>query len=72
MTEQDIKTLARLVAAELYELQNKTGILINQNEAFRRYGRTQVENLVRNGRIDPRTEGNRKLYNRKQLDRLLL
>lgn len=73
MTEQDIKTIARLLAVALeLELQNKTGILISQNEAFRRYGRSQVENLVRWGRIAPRTEGNRKLYNRKQLDKLLL
>lgn len=67
----DLKILGRIIAHELYDLQKNGKVLISQNEAFRLYGRTKIEHLVRIGRLEGKKEGNRITYNRKRIENLL-
>jgi hypothetical protein len=68
MTPQDIKTLARMIASELFDLQTNAKVLISKNEAYRLYGRSKVDRLIKIGRVQPRKEGNRVIINRKQIE----
>jgi hypothetical protein len=66
----ELPNFARMVAYELHKLQTESKELISQNEAYRRYGRAQIEKWRKQGRITPRQEGNRIYYKTKQLQRL--
>jgi hypothetical protein len=69
MTPQDIKTLARMIASELFDLQTNAKVLISQNEAYRLFGRTKVESLK--PRLKVQKNGKRIVYNRKQIESLV-
>jgi hypothetical protein len=67
----DIKLLAKLVAREIIEQQASKKIYITQNEAFRRYGRKNIEDWKSQGRLTGFKTGNRIQYKVKHLNSLI-
>lgn len=58
------------IAARVVELLTRKKKYISQNEAFRRYGRANVERWRRNGQIEPCKRTRKLEYEIMQLDRL--
>ena len=68
----EMRNFARMVAVELHALMTDSKELISQNEAYRRYGRAQIEKWKKDGRLTPKQEGNRIYFKNKQLQKIAL
>ena len=68
----ELPNFARMVAFELHKLQTESKELISQNEAFRMYGRAQIEKWKQQGRLTPKQEGTRIYFKTKQLQKIAL
>lgn len=66
----EMQVFARMVAVELHSIITDSKEMISQNEAYRRYGRAQIEKWKRQGRLTTRQEGTRIFYKTKQLQKL--
>lgn len=66
----EMQVFARMVAIELHSIMTDGKEMISQNEAYRRYGRAQIERWKKQGRLIPRQEGNRIYYRNKQLQKI--
>lgn len=69
-TAKEMQVFARMVAVELHSIMTDSKEMVSQNEAYRRYGRAQIERWKKQGRLIPRQEGNRIYYRNKQLQKL--
>ena len=65
-------SIAWMVAVELHTIMTDTKDMISQNEAYRRYGRAQIEKWKQDGRLTPTLQGNRIYYKTKQLQKITL
>lgn len=70
-TPTELETLGRIIAREIISNQNNSKVLISQNEAFRRYGRTKIEELKRQNRLTVYQTGNRIQYKSTQIEKLI-
>jgi hypothetical protein len=68
----ELPNFARMVAYELHKLQTESKELISQNEAFRMYGRAQIQKWKAQNRLTPTIQGKRIYYKTKQLQKLTL
>lgn len=68
----EMQVFARMVAIELHSIMTDSKEMVSQNEAYRRYGRAQIEKWKRQGRLIPHQEGTRIFYKTKQLQKLEL
>ena len=66
----EMQVFARMVAVELHTIMTDSKDMISQNEAYRRYGRAQIEKWKKQGRLTPRQEGNRIYFKTKQLQKI--
>lgn len=66
----EMQVFARMVAVELHSIMTDSKEMISQNEAYRRYGRAQIEKWKKQGRLTTHQEGTRIFYKTKQLQKL--
>ena len=66
----ELPNFAMMIAREIHKLQTESKEMISQNEAFRRYGRANIEKWKAQGRLTPTLQGKRIYYRTKQLLKL--
>lgn len=67
-----VPEFASLVALELKRLMSPSEDLISQSKAFREYGRSWVEKWTARKALTPVFHGNKKMYSRSELERVLV
>lgn len=66
----EMQVFARMVAVELHSIMTDSKEMISQNEAYRRYGRAQIEKWKAQGRLTPILQSKRIYYRTKQLQKI--
>lgn len=67
-----VPEFACLVAMELKKIMNPAEDLISQSKAFKEYGRSWVEKWTARKALTPVFHGNKKMYSRSELERILV